>query len=466
MIQFFNTEAAYNAAAKNSFESAISLIGENNTVKYDGRNVVVGARSAKTGSICVLDGNSAMHFISVGTYNSNSFFSNFTVVGPVLVGVDHPDFRGTIVIGNKAHDNKVWSYIYSWRLTGYTLDGTDRTGVLSVRDSSDSYAANHDYAISYNASTAAELAAQLNTYFRNNAPFSAQDWVAEVVTENESQVINLVCHYLSYQQANSNSGKTGFTLTANLLPGITASTAIHRLNGQRTGEGTIINWPRAVAYFRADNTSTSYNPSADVTSPKRSYPVCLPAYLGTSQHQSDHCAALRAIYGEGEAGWLKYMATFLPVRPSEYGQLGNKETYGDTYSNTYKMAGKTFTKHDNTTVSAFPAADYCASVSYNHELLARGRWAMPDIDLVFSIMKTIKYPTTNSRNADPINAAYYAIGGNALSNGAYLWSCSRGGAYGAWFFYGGVGCAIIVSLNLSYRALPVVLLNLDELEAA
>ncbi len=70
--------------------------------------------------------------------------------------MDSKFFRGKITLVNKTNEARKWSAIYSWALTGYTLDGTDRTGVLSIRSADDSYAANHDYTVSYNASTLAE----------------------------------------------------------------------------------------------------------------------------------------------------------------------------------------------------------------------------------------------------------------------------------------------------------------------
>lgn len=460
MIKYYDTEAAYAADAKSPFESQVSLIGASNDVKFDGRNVIVGAKSAKTGSIVVLDGNSALHFVAMDTFSSTSFMSNYTIVGVVAVGVDHPDFRGKLVILHKNNTGKQWSAIYSYRLTGYTLDSTERTGILSVREASDSWAANHDYTITYNAGSVEALAEQLNIFFKANAPFTTQNWRAEV----NDGAIDLKFIYTNRQQASYNTGKTGFTLEANLLPDIKASSDMYRMNGQRSGEGTITNWDRAIAYFRNDNSSTTYNPASDVTSPKMSYPICLPGYLGTSQYQSDHCAALRAIYGEGEEGWLKFMASFLPVRPTSYGPVGNKEYYGDSFKNTYLMAGKKFTKQDDSEIVAFPAADYCASVVYNHELLKKGKWALPDIDTIFSIMKTIKYGTDPSRNADPINRALNAIGGNAVSNGSVVWSASRCNAYYAWCCGGSYGCAYYGIMYYACSALPVALLDIRDSE--
>lgn len=464
MIQYYNTEAEYEAAAKSAFESQISLVGADNGVHFDGVNVVVGLKSAKTGAACVLDGNSAMHFIAPDTFSSTSFFSNYTYVGPVLVGVDHPDFRGSVVIGHKNNANAIMSYIYSFRLTGYTLDGADHTGTLRVYSDGSTYA---DYVISYNADSVDSLVSQLNTFFRDttNTVFQTQDWVAQAVDtdgDDTNDAIDLVFHY-TFGKQTSNVGSAGFTLTGNLFPEIAASTAMLRKNGQRSGEGTIFNWDRAITYFSSDLNNVTYNPTSTVTSPKRSYPICKPGYLGTSQYSGgDQCAALRAIYGEGEAGWLKFMASFLAVKPTAYGTIGDKATYGDGKTNTYLMANKTFVGQDGTSHAVSPAADYCAGKYFNHELLKKGCWHLPDDDTLESIFKIIKYNTTNNRNADTINRTQYAAGGDAISNGINTWSASRCYASYFWYFNGYGGFAYYNSLNISNRCLPVLLLKVSD----
>lgn len=469
MIQYYNTEAEYAAAQKSSFESQISLVGADNNIHYDGVNVVVGLKSAKTGDACVLDGNGAMHFIARGTFSSTSFFSNYIYVGPVLVGVDHPDFRGTVVLGYKNNANQIMSYIYSFRLTGYTLDGTNRSGKLRVYSDANTYA---DYTVSYNADSIDSLVGQLNTFFHDttNSVFQTQDWVAQGVDTNGDDVadaIDLVFHY-TFAKQRDDSGSTGFALTANLFSGIKASTAMLRKNGQRTGEGTIFNWDRAIAYFSADNSSASYNPTSNVTTTKLSYPICKPAYLGQSSYrrdgstQLDYCSYLRSVYGEGEEGWLKFMKTFLPVMPTAYGVIGDKNQYGDGKKNTYLMANKTFVGQNGTSHAVSPAADYCAAITLPHALLASGCWHLPDAETLAQIFRTIKYNTTNNRNADPINATQYAAGGDAISNGSGPWCASRIGASIFWYFIGGGGYAGGSYVSYSSRVLPVVLLKVNE----
>lgn len=455
MIRYYDNLAAYEADVK-STNSQVSLIGNENAIKYDGKNVVVGICSAKTGSIAYLDDSKALCFISVDSFNSASFASSNEIVGVVRIGVDHPSFRGQIAIMNKTFEAKKMSNIYQFRLTGYTCDGTDRNGTLSIRQASDNWAANHDYVIAYNASDEASLVARLNTYFKANEPFKTQGWVA---TLNEDNTIDLLFKFTSWHQSGYNTGKAGFALSANLFPEWIASTAILRANGQRSGEGIIINWSRALAYFRNDNSSTAYNPAKDVTSVKMSYPICLPGYLGTSRYQSDHCSYLRSVYGEGEEGWLRFMASFLPVRPTEYGSNGDKEKYGDARKNTYYLASQKYADADGNTHPSSPAADYAANIHYDHELLKRGQWVLPDIDLLFDVIGGIEYPTTNDRNADVINRALKAIGASALGNNSSVWSCSRFNADNGWCANGNVGFAGSNILYSSYLAVPLAIID-------
>ena len=459
MIQYYNTEAEYAAALKDAFESQVSRIGENNAIKYDGRNVVVGLRSATTGAIVAIDSVGALHFIPLNSEPTSTFLQDFTVVGVVAVGVEHEDFRGKVIIVNKANASKMWSAIYSFKLTGYTLDGTDRTGTLKVYSAASTY---DNYVISYNAETAAGLVEQLNTYFQANAPFTTQHWRADADGDGN---ITLSFLFTFVDQRNC-AGSAGFTLTANLLPEIVANSSMLRVSGQRASEGAIANWTKALAYYRNDNGTSGYQGgrTSVQTSIKQTYPINLPTWLGTStKNPGDFCAALRAVYGEGEAGWLKFMKTCLTVQPSAFGAF-DKSVCGDGERNTYIMAGRMFEKQDGTSIVAFPAADYCASVSYDHPLLRKGAWVLPDVETLNAIHKNIHYNAVNNRNADPINKALNLIGGTAVSNGSYIWSSSRYSASGAWFSYGGYGFWGYGAMYDSYLALPVALLDVSDSE--
>ena len=455
MIKYYENEAAYVAAVKSEFESQVSLVGASNECKYDGRNVVVGLKSATTGSIAYLDEAKALMFIAPDTYSAKKFSNNCEIVGVVAIGVDHPDFRGEVAVMNHNFKNAAILIRYQYKLSGYMLDGTGHTGVLSIRSATDSWAANQDYTITYNADSIESLVSQLNAYFRANEPFIAQDWVA-IADENGDVLLDF--KYTNWQQSSYNTAKSGFSVSANNAPKWKSTTRMFRMNGRRDGEGTITNMPRALAYFREDNSSTTYNPAADVTTAKLAYPICLPGYLGTSKYQSDHCAYLRGIYGEGEEGWLKFMKSFLPVLPSEYG-IFDDDTYGSEKENTYYLASIKYVGRDGVERYASLAARAAAELGYDHELLKRGEWVIGKMSRIFSIVGQLRYPTINDRNADKINAALKAIGAPALGNNSYVWSCSRYSEDNGWVANGIYEFAIGGNLFSSILSVPLVLLK-------
>ena len=214
-------------------------------------------------------------------------------------------------------------------------------------------------------------------------------------------------------------------------------------------------------YFRADNSSTSYNPSSDITSVKRNYPICLPGYLGTSKYQSDHCAFLRSVYGEGEEGWLKFMKSFLPVRPTQYGANGDP-LYGDPKANTYLLAHKTYTDIDGNVKPLSPACAYIAAIGYDNELAKKGEWVMPGIDLLFDMLDGIDYPLNPDRSSDVRNRALLALGAKPFGNNSDVRSCSRYGANNGWIAYGYSGFADSYALYIAGVAAPLLLLRVAE----
>lgn len=454
MIRYFDTEAAYLAAVQDA-ESQVSLVGESNACKFDGRNVVVGIDSATTGCIAYLDDKNAIHFVATSTFNKTTFPASYEIFGIVAIGVDHPDFRGEVAVMSHQFAGAALSTRYNFKLSGYTLDGAEHTGVLSIRSASDNWAANQDYTITYKADNIVALVSQLNAYFKSNEPFIAQDWVAIADTNGD---VLLHFRYTTWQQAAYNTTKSGFSVVSVTAPQWKSTSRMFRMNGQRNDEGTITNMPRALAYFREDNSTTAYNPATDVTTAKLSYPICLPGYLGKSKYQSDHCAYLRGIYGEGEEGWLKFMRSFLPVLPSEY-RIFDDSTYGTDKQNTYYLASLKYVGQDGVEKYVSPAARLAAERGFGHELLKRGEWVIGKMSRIFSIVGQLRYPTTPDKFADKVNAALAAIGAPALGNNSYVWSCSRYSVYSGWVANGGYGFAGNYGLFGSGLAVPLVLLK-------
>lgn len=355
-----------------------------------------------------------------------------------------------VLIAYRQQASKKWCERISYKLTGYTLDGAEHTGVLSIRES-DSAAASTDYTVTYTASDKAGLVAALNAFFAATAIFTSQRWNA--YTDDAGDVW-LQCDYNFWQQYSNNVGKSGFVLSTSIMPDVAYDSRMLRRNGANNGEGSIANMPRALAYFRNDNASTVYNPAADVTSVKTTYPICLPGYLGTSQYQSDHCKFLRSVYGEGEEGWLKYMKAQEAVPQTDWGVLG----LNDAKERTAVLASKHYSYGGN--VYALCPAAQSAAVLPQSEVITE--WHLPSPKHMQSILSGVQYGTSAARDADAINRVMWRMGGDPVANSRDFWSSVRYYGSNAWGTGGGAGFFYNGGMGNVLWVLPVSLYRLPE----
>ena len=379
----------------------------------------------KRGDYCIKKiEDKSVHYIDIDSISSISDID----AGYELVGIVCGFINGEVlVVRNPVNHSDTWRDILQYVLTGYTLNGTDQSGVLSIRDNSTA-TANTDYTIPYNATTKENLVAQLNNFFVNNDAFKNQGFYASIDTDK------VIVHYqyFFYNQIKI-MGKNGFTLTRkNMFDKIT-STNLRRKNGMQSGGGVISNMEQALAYFRIDNPVLSYNPIDIITSVKISYPICLPAYLGTSSYRDgDKCAFLREIYGEGEEGWKRFMNSFLPVYPTDYGVIN---TTGKEI--TKVLASKRYNDLDKVDEPMCKAAYYCYSMT--SATIDEGEFWLPGVQELSIILDGIKYGTVSDRNADIINKALYKVGWESISNDSNYWLVLCYNDYTSW-----------ISFNLGY----------------
>lgn len=115
----------------------------------------------KRGDYCIKKiEDKSVHYIDIDSISSISDIDN----GYELVGVVCGFINGeALVVRNPVIHNDTWCDILQYILGGYTLDGTDQSGVLSIRDNENA-TENTDYTIPYNATTKEDLAAQLNVF--------------------------------------------------------------------------------------------------------------------------------------------------------------------------------------------------------------------------------------------------------------------------------------------------------------
>lgn len=390
-------------------------------------DAVVGERSTKK-----------LKFITLESFDNASLGSDYETIGVVY---NRRGRKVKIVYKNNA--SKVWCTKWVLKLSGYTLDGTSRTGVITFRPDS-SATANTDVTVTYKATTLQGLVDALNTAFAGNTVMVSQHWVAYI---NGSDVC--VEHdYTIWQQSSYNGAKDGFTAAPAMMPEVESVADIRRRHGGGGGEGAISSWERAVAYYRTStgtDTYQGYVPSPISNAKDRAYPIALQSYLGAN------CAEIRKVFGEGEQGWLNCMAAYMSVCPTDYGNMGIRDGLART-----KLIASYKDTFGNPVASA---ANYC----YNIDTIAlpKGNWYLPTVEDLTDLLRIIKYGTNDSVNSDPINKALAAMGGNTISNGSCLWSCCRGSSYDAWLAYGYYGFFGGSGLYVEFSAVPVSLYVLE-----
>lgn len=389
------------------------------------------------GDAVVIDESRNVRFIVRETYDDAKIPSSWTKVGGVAWR------RGKeVLIVNKTNASKAWSSYYRWKVVyGTSLDGNQHTAQLQYASNNGGTWEKATADFTYTASRETELVSRFNEFIATVPQLVSQEFHAVLdgdgTTENP-YVINLISKYTAYYQIDYTKFNSGpLSLSHNHITEIPYDSNMFRYNGRRDGYGSISNMDRAISYFSQDQSNTSYNPDSDVTSISQPhYPICKPAYLGTSQYRSDHCAKLREFYGDGEEGWLRFMERHRAVYPSLIGTFGKR---GQALMNTQILAGYRYPDVNGTMQIVSPAGDYVSKIGYDAPQMGVGKWFLPDIEQVYEINSRLKYSTNPSRSADPLNDILYRMGGNAILNASSLWSSSRYGVSYAWLTNGSCG---------------------------
>lgn len=409
-------QAEWDALSKSTTESTIGLLTDTNKPVRNGVNVEV--QSPEDGDLVFYDSSKKVHFVAFETHQSTP--ADWTWIGVVA----HREGNRVYIL-HKATANEKWADVYQWAITGDAMtDGVSHTATIMI--SADEFAG-----FTWQTSNVDDFAAALNTFLEANHP-TGQPYSCYVDTDGT--VIVQQDNYTTYKSVTI----TGLTCTAHVGTEIRMNSNAYKIN-KVGGDGGIVNWGRAMAYFRNDNSSTTYNPSSEA-SLTPIYPICLPGYLGESQYQSDHCSNLRAKYGQGEEGWLKFMEDMRIRYPAAKGIL--EPQFRDGKANTYKLAGVTYLHTDGTRHQKYPAAGYCAACGYSGvKGLEPGDWFLPSADDMLKIWPKLTYsvPNSSAAAADRINRALQKMGGSQLSNGTGAWASSRCSTSSAWVFYGNLG---------------------------
>lgn len=371
-----------------------------------------------------------------------------TAAYEIIGTVAYREGRKVLVVAKETEEHSLeWARHLIYAVTGYNLDGTDRTARLGYRESS-AATENTELVLNYKASAIGELAGQIEKQLQAVPALKEQEF--HCYTDGDG--LKICYKYTFWQQYSYDTLEDGLSWSHVTMPDVAASSLMPKRNGNSGGEGALSNPARAVSYYRQDLESTTHNPVADLKDIKTAYPVCLPAFLGTSKHQSDHCKLLRDFYGEDEEGWLRYMDAQKPVFPTDRGELRDM----DGRQRTAAMAS--CAGYDGSPLS--PAAHYCINVSF--VTMPAGSFWLPTPRELYRIIGKITWPTNPDISHDPLNESITAQGGRTISSTSSLWSCGRCGASSGWCAHGGFGFFAYYSMYGRLRCLPVSLLNIND----
>lgn len=386
-----------------------------------------------------------VEYITAGSFSLSALPSNYETIGAVF-----KRYGRNVGVVYKYNAAKAYCPYIFWKVTGYTI-GSAVSGTLTYYTTSGTKTTLT--LTSFTPTSKQDLCDQLNTQFSAVSELVSQKWLAYVDDDGSVIVLQKFTHYM--QQTNSLSGLRWSCVT---LPDVPSYTGGRQKNGYSSSQG-IINMPRAEYYLRntANANAADFKVSAAITS-IRYRPVTLDCWTDTD---NNYCAVLKAEYGDGEAGWLKFLESCRMVHPG-YGAFGEDVEYSKYY--TELEASKTLPSVYLEKYTDITDATLCPAVAYCHGIattcLPVGSFFMPAMMTLADLSDGITYGT-GTLASDKMNTTLSRMGGNTIPNSAILWSVSRRDAFYGWVVSGSCGCGWAYTLCNSYRALSCSLLNLD-----
>ena len=433
-LNIYSDRQDYNSESRPTDGSVASKIGP--AMQYDGVNVEV--LDPEVGDAVYHDNNGKIHYFKHDTIRAAQMPNIFTPVGVVL-----PDPAGRIRIGYINGASKKWADVFRWVVTGSAMtDGAEHTAAFTAN----SVSVNVTWQAEDIETFAAAVQAAIGSQSFGGHAYSCYVDDDKVYIQHDT--------YTEWKEPTF----AGLTLTRDIGTKITADSNAYKENGVGS-EGAVYSISRAISVLSSDRTESWANPTTDVAG-ETTYPVCLPAYLGESAVAgADHCAWLRAKYGEGYEGWINYLKHMMPRIPASRGAL--RDQLSDGYKNTYAHAYDTYKTPTGVIKPLYPAFDYAAGINFPVEGLERGKWFVMSLREMSAVKKeiTLGGPGVSAATADVINRTLNAMGGTLEGNDAYMWCSSRYYAYYAWGANAGYGYLSGNNFYLSIRVWPCVLLE-------
>ena len=414
MIKKFTDLAALKTAKVASGVPTVGLLDNKDTAAI-GVNTIITV--PQDGDIIMKDTVLGTSFIvDLDSYDATLKPASWSPIG--VVG-DHDTDNALVIYKSNASKKQV--EVFRWKVTGSAMtDGVQHTGALSIGGTG-----GITENFTWETSTIEDFAAALNTFLAENHPAN-QPYSCYVDTEDNNFVIIQQNNYNGYRAVSL----AGVTVEAYTMAEVAASLNLRSYNGlSEDYRGS--NLGRLMTRWEGDEAGYTWNPTSVISSVPQ-YPVCLPAYLGTSQYRDgDRCAWLRAKYGEGVEGWKNYLADTMACEDQGWGPM--QADRRDGKAETYKLVGKTFLNSNNERQAQYPAAEYVAAIDEGVDYFRASDWFEGSAFQMGKIIRKLEYGNKNAtRSSDRINRGLEAIGGSAISTDA-SWGCvSRSSTNHCW----------------------------------
>ena len=377
-------------------KSEVLLDEATNSISVAGVNVVTSQPGV--GDILCRDESGGYRFIRLDTFHAGTFPSAWETLGVVAWR------RGNQVrVVSKRSKYVKFMEVFPYVVGGFTLDGSEHVARLRLhgRPSTETF-----YEFRYTAGTVDEFVTALQHLLTTNGE---TDWSA--YKDEQERVILQYDNYTSLERVDASlTHADGLELKTKLSVDMPAFPRTVRKCGNM-GKAPVWNASKAKEVYIKDNSETRYNPESDVSSVP-AYPVCWPAFAGTSQHQEDHCLWLRQRYCADPAHpkveeWEEYIDDLVPKSPWMTGAFAPRYRDGAVFSAALKDV--TYQAKDGSRKPLYPAVNTAS------ELLDGGY--IPTQYEFYEMFRNVTYGLSDITftTADTINRSLHAIGGNEIN---------------------------------------------------
>lgn len=394
MIKTYPDRAAHDAAAKSETESTVALIENVNKVVIDGVNVVTS--QPKVGDIVCYDENRRLRFVELDSYREGVLPSAWETAGIVVIRKGD-----AVTVMSKDIESLPWCPICVYLVSGFALDGEEH--VTTVKRYSNIVAD-----ITYSGTTLSEVAEDLKAGFES----AAEEFPFDLVFAVEDDAVRITDYGGRSYNALSFSGLS----TRTPIKEISLYDRRGYSNLAVVADGYVTSGVPNVAvaadYFKNDIDNDRHNPSADMTG-YGDYPVCWPAFAGTSQYQSDHCLWLRQRYCKDPEHptfdeWKGYIAG-QKIVAAMYNGTAPEWRWETAKESVEELKGLTYQDEYGETRPLFPAARKAA-------LAFGGRGYIPSQLEISEAFGEVNYGVggVTTTDYDPVTRALLAVRGRAL----------------------------------------------------